>query len=71
MAESGGIVITVSTKSSAYIGINTFRQVWLNSGQSYPVAVSEFNYLVSSISLCPVRNKPYCKLNRVLIVVDS
>ena len=41
MAESGGIVITVSTKSSAYVGINTFWQVWLNSGWSYPVAVSE------------------------------
>ena len=52
------------------MGINMFRQVRLNSGQSYPVAVSEFNYLASSVSLCPVRNKPYCKLNRALIVVD-
>ena len=70
MAESGSIVITVSTKNSAYIGINTFWQVWLNSGRSYPVAVL-VNYLASSISLCPVRNKPYCKLSRALIVVDS
>ena len=70
VAESGGIVITIS-KSSAYIGINTFQQVWLNSSRSYPVAVSEFDYLVSSISLCPVRNKLYYKLNSALIIVDS
>ena len=47
-----------------------FWQVWLNSGWSYPVVVSEFDYLVSSVSLCPVRNKPYCKLNNTLIIID-
>ena len=66
MAESGGIVITVSTKSSAYIVPTGVIKLWLELS----CGGVRVNYLASSTSLYPVKNKLFYILSRALIVVD-